>query len=1099
MMRSGAPMKIRTKLLIGLTVFLVLVVFLIGIGWFQFSAFQRVTDDLQQNYESSSLSYQIQRKIKDEAISIRNILVGANSSQKRSELNLLAAHREAVKQDIQRLEAVTLHPEQRVFVQDILGINLEFDAYLQEVTQLIEADKLDEAAHIVLTRGQQLQEEYFQVISRMTAAYETRMNESIEIMSSDMQELMLLGSIFSLIGLLIGIGVLFLNVWSIAARLKRVSGTMRDIASGRADLGTRIEHQSNDEIDDVIHSFNDLAKSLEEFVQKEQQLSQANRELSWIKANIAEVTTELSGQHDMNAISQAFLSRVVPLLDGCQAALYLRGDTDSCYRMQASYAWIEKPDSKQSFALGEGLVGQAAKEQKLIMIQDIPGDYMRVETAIGGAAPLHMYVVPVICDKVVLGVFEVASFKPIEASRLTMLNELVNNLGIILESAAGRIRLARLLEESQTMTEELQAQAEELQSQQEELRSANEVLETQTLALRRSEELLQSQQEELEQTNSELKEQALTLEKQNQRLERANKDLSQAKQELEEKAQELLLSTKYKSEFLANMSHELRTPLNSMLILSKLLADNPEGNLSSKQVEFASTVYMSGCDLLNIINDILDLAKVESGKMTVHPGETDIGELAGQLHKSFAPVAAEKNLEFRIEIKENAPKHLYTDGYRVEQVLKNLLSNAFKFTKQGEVVLEIGKDNRGTDHSSCYFSVRDTGIGIPEDKHALIFQAFQQADGTTSRQYGGTGLGLSICKEISLLLGGDISLESEEGSGSVFTFYVGNYPFEDHKGSRDELYMVDDSDIEHVPNIVGKENAAIDQAEARPSSDKTKVQGNDDTTSHIKRLLIVDDHLPERNRLIEIIGDMDIIITAVSSGMEALEELKVGSYDFMLLDLGIHDMAGIELLERMKERRLGEGTRIFIYTGLDLAEAEEIELRRYTSSIIIKDEHSPERLKGELKVYLQADAAGPGGLPAEGVTGRSFMQELEGKVVLLIDDDVRNVFSLSNILEMQGMEVLYAGNGADGLQVLGEHPDIDVVLMDIMMPVMDGYEAMRQIRENPDWQGLPIIALTAKAMAEDRARCMEAGASDYIVKPVDAEQLLSLIKVWTLG
>jgi two-component system, chemotaxis family, sensor kinase CheA len=1099
MMRSGAFMKIRTKLLIGLSVFLVLVVFLIGIGWFQFSAFRQVTSDLQQNYESSSLSYQIQRKIKDEAISIRNILVDADSSKRRSELNSLTSQRESVKQDIQRLQDLALHPEQRAIVGDILSINLTFDAYLQQVAQFIEEDRLEDAVHVVLTQGQELQKDYFQVISRMTAAYENRMNESIEIMSSDMQGLMLVGSIVSFIGLMVGIGVLFLNVWSIAARLKRVSSVMRDIASGRADLGTRIEHESNDEIDDVIHSFNDLARSLGEFVQKEQQLSQSNRELSWMNANIAEITSELSGQHDMDAISHTFLSRVVPLLDGCQAALYLKGDTDSAYRMQASYAGIEKPESRRIFAMGEGWVGQAAKERKPIVIQDVPPDYMRVETGLGEASPFHIYIAPVICDKVVLGVFEVASFHPLESSRQQMLNELINNLGIILESAAGRIRLARLLEESQTMTEELQAQAEELQSQQEELRSANEELENQTLALRRSEELLQAQQEELEQTNTELKEQALAQEQQNLRLELVNKDLHQAKQALEEKAQELLLSTKYKSEFLANMSHELRTPLNSMLILSKLLADNPDGKLSEKQVEFAGTVYSSGCDLLNIINDILDLAKVESGKMTVHPGDTDIGELAEQLHKSFAPVAAEKSLDFRIEMKENAPTHLFTDGYRVEQVLKNLLSNAFKFTKQGEVVLEIGKDARDTDNTSCYFSVRDTGIGIPEDKKELIFQAFQQADGTTSRQYGGTGLGLSICKEISILLGGDIYLESEEGSGSVFTFCVGDYPILDPMGSLDEVRKDEESGLEHISNIEDMGNAEIPLAEARPSAVKNPASGTEDTISHIQRLLIVDGNLQERNHLIESIGDMDVIITAVSSGTEALEELKVGSYDCMLLDLELHDMAGIELLKRMKERHLGESTHILIYTSLDLDEAEELQLRRYASTIIMKDKYSPERLKGELKIYLQTNSKGPDSSLAKSVNQKNVMQELEGKVVLLVDDDVRNVFSLTNVLEMQGMKVLYAGNGADGLQVMNEHPDIDVVLMDIMMPVMDGYEAMRQIRRNPNWSELPVIALTAKAMAEDRVRCMEAGASDYIVKPVDAEQLLSLIKVWTLG
>ena len=662
----------------------------------------------------------------------------------------------------------------------------------------------------------------------------------------------------------------------------------------------------------------------------------------------------------------------------------------------------------------------------------------------------------------------------------------MNDLGIILESVMSRIQLAKLYEESQMLMEEIQAQSEELQQQQEELKATNEELEEQTQALRQSEEKLQMQQEELEQTNMDLEEKAEILEEQNKKFERANREVEKARAELEVKAEQLALSSKYKSEFLANMSHELRTPLNSLLILSKLLFDNKDGNLTPKQVEYSKTIYSSGHDLLLLINDILDLAKIESGKMNVNPSEVMLTDLVGFVENDFRPIANEKNLNFNILLKEGLPRFIYSDEVRIQQVLKNLLSNAFKFTEQGEVTLEISVHSKSSKQTTIAFSVMDTGIGISKEKQEFIFEAFQQADGTTSRKYGGTGLGLSISRNIATLLGGEIIVESTEGKGSTFTFYIGDY-----ENKENENIVV----AEHEAAVtIEKMEQTIESSESLQLESEQEPSANE--SSHIKRLLIVDDDQTQRNSLMELIGDMDFIIKAVSTGREAIEELKVNHFDCMILDLGLSDTSGFDLLEKVKENNGNNEVKVFIYTGRDLSSKEEIQLNKYAHTIIIKNEHSPQRLKAELELYLNEsnNQLNMSDLPNNEEI--SITSGLNGKKVLLVDDDVRNVFALSSILELNGMEVIFAENGFESLKLIQKNPDIDVVLMDIMMPEMDGYEAIERIREIPTFENLPIIAVTAKAMKEDREKCMEVGASDYIVKPIDPDQLISLIKVW---
>ncbi|HWL13585.1 MAG TPA: response regulator, partial [Ureibacillus sp.] len=760
------------------------------------------------------------------------------------------------------------------------------------------------------------------------------------------------------------------------------------------------------------------------------------------------------------------------------------------YNLISTFALKDEQAVKKTIQLGEGLIGQAIVEKKPLFLQGVPSDYIRISSGLGETTPVEVMIIPILFEGEVNAVLEMASLKQLSASHHSFIEELVSNLGIVLESVIGRIQLAHLLEESQTLMEEVQAQSEELQNQQEELRATNEELEEQTQSLRQSEMKLQMQQEELEQTNTELEEKAKSLEKQNLKYEEANRIVEQARKELEVKAEQLALSSKYKSEFLANMSHELRTPLNSLIILSKLLADNPNANLSQKQVEYAKTIYSSGNDLLILINNILDLAKIESGKSEIIPGEVLIGDLVEFVRNNFNAIADNQNISFHVEVQENILPVIYSDQLRIQQVLKNLLSNAFKFTEKGKVSLEISVDASLTKSRRPIFafSVVDTGIGISQDKLNIIFEAFQQADGTTSRKYGGTGLGLSISREIANLLGGQIEVESEEGKGSKFTFYVGDYeePQADHLLS---------GPMEVASTTLTLEEEMIDPPHVDLTKNQSSLPSAPTETSHIKRLLIVDDDLNQRNSLMELVGNMDFIIKAVSTGTEAIETLKVETIDCIILDLGLIDTNGFDLISQIKNNDANQHIKVFVYTGRDLTLKEEIELNKFAHTIIIKNEHSPERLVAELEDYLGDSNEQP-------ETSDNVMQQVQsnqgllGKKILLVDDDIRNVFALSSVLEMAGMNVVFAENGYESLAMLEQNPDVDLVLMDIMMPEMDGYEAIIKIRENPLYVKLPLIALTAKAMKEDREKCLEIGASDYIAKPVEPDQLISLIKVW---
>jgi signal transduction histidine kinase/CheY-like chemotaxis protein len=913
----------------------------------------------------------------------------------------------------------------------------------------------------------------------------------------------------------------------------------------------------------------------------------------------------LQGQRDVQTVGRLILSELAPLVGVQHGAFYLNDPVDGepVLKLLASYAYQAQPDLPTEFKVGEGLVGQCAHERKRILLTEVPGDYIAINSALGKAPPLNIVVLPALFEGETRAVIELASFGRFSETHLSFLDQLTESIGIVLNTIAANMRTEELLKQSQALTQELQ------------------------------------------QTNLELEEKARLLSEQNEEVERRRREIEEARRALEQKAEQLALTSKYKSQFLANMSHELRTPLNSLLILSQQLAENPDGNLMPRQVEFASTIRSAGEDLLTLINDILDLSKIESGTTAIDIGQVQFRAIVDDVERTFRQVAQQRALGFTVQLDPALPRAIMTDSTRLQQVLKNLLSNAFKFTDQGSVTLEISAATAGwsPDHEVLNrarmvvaFSVTDTGIGIPSEKQAIIFEAFQQADMDTSRRFGGTGLGLSISREIAILLGGEIGLTSNPNVGSTFTLYlplsyepaaagarVDSPSVEDSPRTReiaarplaptqrplapalaaaapvaasaerevaarvlreaaeiaddrgaiepdDRVLLIVEDDVNFARTLLGvarergfKGLVALDGqtglALARrykpdaitldmvlPELDGWRVLDllkHDPTTRHIpvqvisaaeqhqraleigaiahlqkpvskqslsaafdtlvgfvdrriKNLLVVEDNEVQRQAIIELIGDEDVQVTGVPSGAAALEALDSATFDCVVLDLGLPDMSGFDLIRALKEKA-GRAVPVIVYTGKELSRHEETELRKLAETIIVKDARSPERLLDETALFLHRVEAN---LPE---AKRRILREvhradpvLVGKKVLIVDDDMRNIFALTSALERYNMQVLYAENGRDGIEILQASPDIDVVLMDIMMPEMDGFETTQHIRALSHFDNLPIIALTAKAMLGDREKCIEAGASDYITKPVDLDQLLSLLRVW---
>jgi CheY-like chemotaxis protein/CHASE3 domain sensor protein len=935
---------------------------------------------------------------------------------------------------------------------------------------------------------------------------------------------------------------------------------------------------------------------------------------AWLQSGLAGLSERMQGEQRLETLGDNVLGFLARYLDAQVGAMFIV-EPSGQFRRFAGYALPPgSAATATSLRPGDGLAGQALKENRVLTVHDVPANYLPIASSLGEAIPTQLLIAPANDSGVVHAVVELGFFRSLRPSDLELLRRAREAIGIAVRSSKDRTKLEELLEETQR-------QSEELQTQQEELRVANEELAEQSQVLKESQVRLESQQAELEQTNSQLEEQASILENQRDELQRAQMALT-------ERAADLARSNQYKSEFLANMSHELRTPLNSSLILAKLLADNKPGTLNEEQVKFAQTIFGAGNDLLALINDILDLSKIEAGKVEVQPESLVIAGVVETLRRNFEPLARERRLEFTYSVDAGAPERLETDPQRLGQVLKNLLSNAFKFTEQGAVSLRVAAAPNG----EITFAVQDSGIGIPPEQHEIIFEAFRQADGSTHRKYGGTGLGLSISRDLARLLGGDVTVQSEAGKGSVFTLrlplkYAGpiaidrasqagatsapsqllqpepppgraaallpafDFPatiapaelraplVKDDRGrlaadSRTILIVEDDLrfaailvDLAHELGFLCIATHA--GADALAAAQRFKVHAiildmnlpdrsglevltelkRNPGTRHIpvhvvsvadfsqealslgavgyalkpvkreqlmtaferleaklqqsvRRVLVVEDDQRQRDSIRQLLSSEGVEISDVATATEALERLKQTTFDCLVLDLSLPDLSGYEMLQRMAETDEVSFPPVIVYTGRSLTRDEEQSLRRFSRSIIIKDVRSPERLLDEVTLFLhQVESK----LPLERQRmlreARDRESAFEGRRILIVEDDVRNIFALSKVLEPRGAKVEIARNGREALEVLGRSSvaagtNVDLVLMDIMMPEMDGLTAMREIRKRPEWQKLPIIALTAKAMKDDQEKCLQAGANDYIAKPLDVDKLLSLVRVW---
>ena len=950
-----------------------------------------------------------------------------------------------------------------------------------------------------------------------------------------------------------------------------------------------------------------LSRVYSKALQESREHTELLEQQAWHRSGQVRLAEKTIGRLSLPVLGRIVLDFLGSYINSVVGAMYVRTEEEAGLQRVATYG-LSKEASQIPQVIGESdsLVEQALFANRMIQLDEVPANYLKVSTGLGDTTPRYILVLPITHDGSPNGVLELGFLRRPSPRELEFLQLIAGTIGTTVESSLYRRRLQNALEQTQQLNEELQVQ-------QEELRTANEELEEQSRVLEESQTMLENQKAELEQTNEKLLEQATVLDEK-------NRALNAIQAALEERAAELQKASKYKSEFLANMSHELRTPLNSSMILAKILAENARGNLDEEQVQFARSIYSAGNDLLNLINDILDISKVEAGKLELRPEYIDLRRLLQDLQLVFEPLAMQKKLALVMEITNSGLHSIVTDRQRLEQILKNLLSNAIKFTESGQISLKISAAADG----QIAFAVSDTGIGIAPDQQDIIFEAFQQAEGGINRRYGGTGLGLSISRDLAKLLGGNIDLLSTPGAGSTFTLYLpaeyqesqaenlppekpqpqvstsaktasasapyelsahelaaqnSNAPaaelsFVDDRGKidpagRSVLVIEDDAEFAHVlyklardlgyqcvvaltaadglrlaseilpdailldlglPDASGmtvlqklKRNSttrhipvhvvsAADRTESalqmgavgyavkpatRESLQKMFEKIEEKLTRKMKRVLLVEDDALQRESIRQLIGEEDIEITAVEMGGEALELLRNTIFDCMIIDLKLPDMQGHELLKRMSSEVICSFPPVIVYTGRNLSRAEENELLKYSRSIIIKGARSPERLLDEVTLFLHKVESD---LSVERQTMlktvRSRDSAIEGRRILLVDDDVRNIFALTGALEQKGATVEVARDGFEAVEKVQTIADIDLILMDIMMPGMDGLEAMRRIRSDPRFQKLPIIAITAKAMKDDQEQCLKAGASDYMAKPIDIDRLYSLLRVW---
>jgi CheY-like chemotaxis protein/signal transduction histidine kinase/HAMP domain-containing protein len=947
----------------------------------------------------------------------------------------------------------------------------------------------------------------------------------------------------------------------------------------KGDLTRSIQVEASGEVAELKDYINTMINNL-------RLTTDRNNEQDWLKTNLARFTGMLQGQRDLTTVGRSLLSELAPLVSAQQGVIYqMESEESGTMVLLSAFADSDHDGHPSRLHVGNGLVGQCAAEKQRMLITDVPANAVPIRSGLFQAVPRSVIVLPILFEDRVKAVIELASLSVFTASHLAFLDQLTSSIGIVLNSIEATMQTEGLLKQSQQLATELQ-----------------------------------TQQTELQQTNEQLAQKAQQLAEQNVEVERKNQEIEQARRAVEEKAKELALTSKYKSEFLANMSHELRTPLNSILVLGQQLADNPDLNLTNKQVEFARTIHGAGTDLLNLITDILDLSKIESGTVSVQAEEVFFASLLDMIARPFRHEAENRHLNFEVHSDPKLTRSLVTDSKRLQQVLKNLLSNAFKFTEKGGVRMSVfaaesgwteGHPVLGRSASVVAFEVTDTGIGIPPEKQRIIFEAFQQADAGTSRKYGGTGLGLAISRELAGLLGGEIQLRSTPDEGSTFTLYLPQtyvgpstgvagaeskssampaqgQPIAGTASKRtiEQITIADDREnlqpddailliveddpyfatmlcdlardngfkvlvatrgaealalahefqptaisldvflpdmlgwtvlnhfkqdprTRHIPVQMltldedrqhGMARGAFSYLIKPATSDQLKAafaRMKEYTTPRRKRLLVVEDNPAEQLSIRELLGYEDIDVEIASTGSQALAALDEQPFDCVVLDLRLPDMSGFEILERFRDTPSLSDLPVVVFTGKDLSPEEDARLHLLARSVVVKGVESPERLLDETALFVHRVVTD---MPPEKQKMLDMLHHsddaLVGKMVLVVDDDVRNIFALSSVLERRGMSVLTAGTGREAINTLESTPDVAIVLMDIMMPDMDGYETMQIIRRNPSFRRLPIIALTAKAMKGDREKCLEAGASEYLAKPVNTEQLLSALRMW---
>ncbi len=993
------------------------------------------------------------------------------------------------------------------------------------------------------------------------------------------------------------------NVNQLAENLTTQVRSISEVASAvtKGDLTRSINVEAKGEVEALKDTINQMIANLKETTLR-------NHEQDWLKSNLAKFTQMLQGQKDLNTVTNRILSELAQVVNAQHGVFYILQQDEAMQTVKlklfSAYAYKDEKDIPKEFAIGEGLVGQCAREKERILLTNVPTDYVKINSGLGQARPLNLIVLPVLFETEVKAVIELASFDSFSNTHLDFLSQLTESIGIVLNTI-----------ETNTRTEELLAQSQSLAGE------------------------LKMQQEELSRTNDELQDKALLLVKQKNEVEDKNKEVEEARKSLEEKAEQLTLTSKYKSEFLANMSHELRTPLNSLLILAQQLYENAEGNLNDKQIRYAKTIHSCGDDLIQLINDILDLSKIESGFISANFGSVRFGEIAGFVETTFKPISEARHLRFNIETDANLPAIIQTDQQRLNQILKNLLSNSFKFTEKGEVKLKIyladknwktGNTILDSAKKVAAFAISDTGIGIPQEKQNIIFEAFQQAEGSTSRKYGGTGLGLSISRGLAELLGGTIELESIPGHGSTFTLFI---PIENAEGmpaigTADDKFSgykvaeqgSDSGNIDSLLNSIRITNEGSDSKNLNIVSemindsgdDRSNVQVGDkvvliveddlrfgkiliekahnegfkaivaisyievfefinrfspialtldvklpDTSgwkildllrndlnyrhipihlisgeensilalkrgarsfhlkpleneavnalfadiaayqrNEVRKVLVVEDNELEASQIAKMLNDDSISVSLADTGQKTLEMIAEDEYDCIILDYTLPDVSGTDLINQVKEVK-GKLTPVIVYSAKDFSKNELSMLSRNSNSILTKGVNSLEHLLEETVLHLHINHKNLAADKQRVIENIRMKDDiLTGKNILVVDDDVRNLFALTTVFERYNINVITAESGKEAINILTENPKVDMVLMDIMMPEMDGYETTQKIRREHKNSLLPIIAVTAKAMKGDRQKCIEAGASDYITKPLKIDQLLSLMRIW---